>query len=365
VAQTSQHSEPLDGAALLSSLAGEAGSAGEHDLWREVEQAAKELDPRRAELVCEALLSHLAEQPEAMRELRALVVLGLAHPKALAGRQSFLVQEGRRLAGLLESRGESSEAQVLLEMLSRLHPEDRKLDHELASLMQRSGNADRLVERYMHRAEEALAAGQRAQAIQCLREVLAVDRNRRDAARMIRDLQYEASAKRRTLRRRVRMFSLFVLMCGAVAFAVWREIGINELYDSLSPASVDNIESLRARLDGIDAIVEGNPLWVGAFRASQERSQLRARITQLESLEIRERIQRDAELGRKLDEAESHRIRYRVAVEEGKLDAAVEHLRAALEVAPADWEHRARLESDLAALQGPAGAAGRKGNGQE
>jgi tetratricopeptide (TPR) repeat protein len=351
VAHTSQHSEPLDGAALLSSL-GEAGSAGEHDLWREVERAAKELDPRRAELVCEALLSHLAEQPEAMRELRALVVLGLAHPKALAGRQSFLVQEGRRLAGLLEGRGESTEAQALLEMLSRLHPEDRKLDHELASLMQRSGNADRLVERYMHRAEEALAAGQREQAIQCLREVLAVDRNRRDAARMIRDLQYEAAAKRRTLRRRVRLFGVFVLLCGAVAFAVWRETGLNERYLSLPPASPDSIDSLRARLQGIDDLVESNPLWVGVFRASQERSELRARITQLESLEMRDQIQRDAELARKRDESESHRIRYRLAVEQGDMDLALEHLRAALESAPPGWEHRARLEADLAALQG-------------
>jgi tetratricopeptide (TPR) repeat protein len=358
VAQTSQHSEPLDGAALLSSLSSEVGSAGEHDLWQEVERAAKELDPRRAELVCEALLTHLSEQPEAMRELRALVVLGLAHPKALAGRQSFLIQEGRRLAGLLESRGESGEAQALLEMLSRLHPEDRKLDHELASLMQRSGNADRLVERYMHRAEEALAAGQRAQAIQCLREVLAVDRNRRDAARMIRDLQYESAAKRRTLRRRARMLGLFLLLSGAVTFAVWREIGINEMYDSLSPASPDNIEALRARLLGIDAIIEGNPLWVGAFRASHERAELRTRITQLESLEMSDRIQREADLGRKLDEAESHRIRYRLAVEEGDMDGALEHLRAALEAAPSDWEFRPRLEADLDALLG-AGAKGK------
>jgi len=350
VPQTSQHSEPLDGAELLSSL-GEEGAAGDHDLWQEVERAAKELDPRRAELVCEALLTHLSEQPEAMRELRALVVLGLAHPKALAGRQSFLIQEGRRLAGLLEGRGESGEAQALLEMLSRLHPEDRKLDHELASLMQRSGNADRLVERYMHRAEEALAAGQREQAIQCLREVLAVDRNRRDAARMIRDLQYESAAKRRTLRRRARMLGLFLLLSGTVAYAVWREIGINETYDSLSPASPDNIESLRARLQGIDAIIEGNPLWVGAFHASHERAQLRTRITQLESIEMSDRIEREADLGRKLDEAESHRIRYRQAVEEGDMDAALEHLHAALDAAPSDWEFRPRLEADLAALQ--------------
>jgi hypothetical protein len=64
------------------------------------------------------------------------------------------------------------------------------------------------------------------------------------------------------------------------------------------------------------------------------------------------RIQREAELGRKLDEAESHRIRYRQAVEEGDMDSALEHLRAALDAAPSDWEFRPRLEADLEALMG-------------
>ena len=80
MAHTTQQNRPLQGADLLSSLAPEESSEGEQHLWIQVERAAKDLDARRAELICEELLSHLAQQPVAIRELRALVVLGLAHP---------------------------------------------------------------------------------------------------------------------------------------------------------------------------------------------------------------------------------------------------------------------------------------------
>ena len=350
MAQTTQQTGPLDGAALLLSLSGEGEAAKGHDLWHQVEHAAQEIDARRAELVCEALLEHLRTQPDAQRELRALVVLGLAHPKALTGREAVLVQEGRRLAGLLEGRGETGEAQALLELLARVRPEDRKLDHELASLMQRSGNSDRLVERYMHRAEEALAGGRREEAIQWLREVLTVDRTRRDAARMIRDLQYEAAAKRRTLRRRVRLAGLLLLLAAAAAVAVWRESWLNEQYESLPPAAEGSEDSLRARLAAIDSIVEGNPLWLGAFRASQERSDLRASIARLEAEAARSRLAAEAEQARLSDEAESLRLRYRLAVEQGEIQVALEYLERVLALAPADWPERARLVADRAAL---------------
>ena len=351
MAQTTQPNQALDGAALLSSLSQSGGEGGDQDLWQQVERAAQDLDTRRAELVCEALLAHLAEQPEALRELRALVVLGLAHPKALASRRGFLAQEGRRLAGLLEARGETAEAQALLEMLARVHPDDRRLDHELASLMQRSGNADRLVERYMHRAEEALAEGRRDEAVQWLREVLSVDRSRRDAARMIRDLQYEVAARRRAWRRRVRLAGLVLFLGAVVAVVVWREAWIDEQYKSLPPTIEGSAESYRARLAGIDTLIERNPLWLSAFRASEERAELRAVITRLESVQMRESIESRLEKERRREEAESLRLRYRLAVERGAIEEALAFLDEALEVAPLDWEKRERLEADRVALQ--------------
>jgi len=117
VVHTTQHGPPEE--AEIGSPSSEMDSGVDRDLWRMVERAAEELDPRKAELVCEALIAHLSEQPEALRELRALVVLGLAHPKALASREGFLVREGRRLASLLEAQGETVQAQQLLELLSR------------------------------------------------------------------------------------------------------------------------------------------------------------------------------------------------------------------------------------------------------
>ncbi|HVS17173.1 MAG TPA: hypothetical protein VMT18_01140 [Planctomycetota bacterium] len=309
------------------------------------------VDPKRAELLADTLLEYLDSVPDAFEELEAVVVLWLAHPKALARQRDRCAAESRRLAAAYERRNEIPRAQALLEQLVARDPADKGLEHELGSLMQRTGNTDRLVERYLHRAEEAMREGRRRDAVTWMREVLSVDRSRRDVARMIRDLQFEESEKRRAWRRRLRAFLLLVALVGVVLGVMGRESWLQQRYASIPPAEENDIVGMRDRLDQIDHLIAANPLWMGAFQASSERAGLRAAIAKHESRLLHEQLAAEAELRRRLDEAESSYVRARAAVDEGDLAGALEFYRHALEAAPEDWSELERVQADVQAIR--------------
>ena len=309
------------------------------------------VDAKRADAFAEALLEYLDSVPDAFEELEACVVLWLAHPKALSRHGERCAAESRRLAAAYERRGEVARAQALLEQLVARNPGDKGLEHELSSLMQRTGNADRLIERYLHRAEEAMREGRRPDAVRWLREVLAVDRSRRDVARMIRDLQFEESEKRRAWRRRLRAFGLVVVLVSAGMGVMGRESWLQERYAAIPPAEENDIVGMRDRLEQIDHLIAANPLWMGAFQASSERAELRAAIAKHESRLIQEQLAAEAEVRRRLDEAESSYVRAREAVDEGDFAAAIGFYEHALGSAPADWSERERLQADIQAIR--------------
>jgi tetratricopeptide (TPR) repeat protein len=347
--ETSQDQPGVDEIVALLTPSTADGSAP--DLRAHCKHAEGELDAKRAEAFADLLLEYLESVPDAFEELEAAVVLWLAHPKALARRGDALAAASRRLATVYERRGDVARAQALLEQLSARNPGDKSLDHELASLMQRTGNADRLVERYLKSAEEAIREGRRQDAVTWLREVLAVDRSRRDVARMIRDLQFEAADKRRAWRRRLRSAAMFLVLVGLVLGGVWRESWLQQRYDGIAPAEDNDLPALRERLDEIDQLIAANPLWWGAFRASGERAELRVAIAKHESRLLREQMAAEAEHRRRLDEAESNYVRAREAVNEGDLQAALERFTQALAVAPPEWSERARTEADVEAIR--------------
>lgn len=321
------------------------------DLRTHCKHAEGAVDAKRVELLAETLVEYLESVPDAFEELEALVVLWLAHPKALARLADRCLVDARRLATAYERRGEIGRAQTLLEQLVARHKGDRNLAHELSSLMQRTGNADRLVERYMHSAEEAMREGRREDAVRWLREVLAVDRTRRDAARMIRDLQFEESEKRRAWRRRLRALLAVVVLSAAVMGVMWRESWLQQRYAAIPPAEENDIVGLRDRLEQIDHLIASSPGWMGAFQASSERADLRAAIAKHEARLVQEQLAAEAEERRRLDEAESSYVRARGAVDDGDFQAALEHYEHALEVAPADWGELARLKADVEAVR--------------
>ncbi len=321
------------------------------ELSEQIAGLARALDPSTASSFARALVEHLEAHPEDLREHEALIVLGLAHPRVLREQKIPLGQEGRRLASRLEGVGESSRAQELLEVLSQNDPCDRGVDKDLASIMRRTGNADRLVERYLVRSEEAVAAGRRRDAITWLREVLMLDRSRRDVARMIRDLQYEEREIKERRRRAASRVGLALLVIGLGVGVILREMHVATSYENIEQATPGSVESLGQRLASIDSLIAGNPMWLGMFKAGRERARIRTEIDRLEAARAEAtRLEADR-LAELRIRTESSRMSGLRLVESGDLHGAADHLRRALELAPEHWPHLVRTRSDLAAIE--------------
>jgi len=335
---------------VVTSLTGGEPGAERAAIRQQMEQAARQFDSLAAEALCKALLERLTAKPDDVRELETLLILGLAHPTVLNEHRIPLVQEGRRLAILLERQGEPERAQSLLELLSGQCPEDRGLDRELAGMMRRSGSTDRLVERYLRRAEEAMRDGRRTDAVRWLREVLLVDRSRRDVARMIRDLGFEQVARRKMWFLAAKVAAGLALLAALAWAEVSRERALFAEYAAIPPATPGEVGSLRGRLAAIDYLVEKNVPWIGIFGASRERGELRAAIARIGSAEAEALAARAGEDAHQATQAESARVRGRLAAERGDFTAAREELEQALALAPADWAARARVQADVDAI---------------
>lgn len=315
-----------------------------------VERTAADVDAETADQYCAALFAHLGQNCDDAYALEALLVLGLAHPDLLERHRISMPQEGRRLAVLLEKRGEADRAQTLLELLVARHPADRTLDHELSGVMKRSGNLDRLVERHLSRAEEAMREGNRSEAQRWLREVLALDSTRRDVARMIRDLRFEEGQIRAAWRKRLQLTAAVIVLVGAASAAVWRELTLDQAYASVPPAATGDVPAMQARLAAIDTMIEEHPLWLSMWEAGRERSRLRTEIERCES----ERAARERKLAEERARietlAEGERARARLYAEQYEFSRALDHFRNALQHAPPDWAYRAQVQRDIDAI---------------
>lgn len=309
------------------------------------------VDAQTAESHCRALLAHLADDPQSVRELEALIVLGLALPAVLESHRIPLAQEGRRLAHLLEREGQTDQAQALLELIAARSPDDRQIDHELASMMRRTGNADRLVERYMRRAEECVAADRTKEAISWMQEILLIDRSRRDVARMIRDLRWGDQEKRLRWRARLRTSAIALVLLTACVFLVQREFDIAARFAEVPEAVAGDLASLRSRHEQLERLELENPLSLRLFEASRERARLKVEITKLEAQSAQQQLARRTEREAQLAIAESARKQGRLLAQQNRFPEALEQFQTALANGPGDWDMRAQITKDVAAIQ--------------
>lgn len=317
---------------------------------QDVERASREYDRGTMRGYCKALVEHLEGAPDSVPQLEALLVLGLAYPSLMGRHKIQVVQEGRRLAHLLESAGEVERAQQFLEFISQELPENRSVDKDLASMMRRTGNVDRLVDRYVRRSEEALGEGRRRDAITWLREILLLDRSRSDIARMIRDLQYEEREIRLNWRRRFRIAAVLLVVVGMAVGVVFRELHIQNNYASLMPQRGDDRVALQSRLDKLDELINANPLWLGMFQAGRERADLKKSISELDSKAAQEALRAADAHKESLMAADASRTRGLLLLEQRDFAGAQSHFSEALENAPADWAERERVVADLKAI---------------
>lgn len=326
------------------------GEGQRSDLRAQMERAAREFDAHTANSFCKALLTHLTEDPAAVRELEALIILGLAHPRVLEDNRIPLVQEARRLAVLLEKKGQAERAQTLLEMLAAHAPGDRGVERELGGIMRRTGSLDRLVERHLRRAEDAIRTGNREEAVRWLREVLLLDSSRRDVARMIRDLRYEAGITRTRWTRVLKFTTVVALLGGAIYGVIWREGRMRSEFEALPAAAANDVPAMQQRLATLDSWMGDNLLWLGTLEASRERARLRTELDKIKA------ASRDLERGQRMTReravaaAESERVNGRIAAEKNEFLRAREHFTRALKVAPPDWPERLQVQTDIDAI---------------
>ena len=328
-------------------------AAGERpfDIPEQVDRTHHDVDAATAESFGVALVEQLCEDSSSLGVLEALLVLGMAHPQVVRRHRIDLVTEGKRFALLLERSGEAGRARHVLESLIEYMPDERSLNHELAGVMRRNGNVEELIERYLVRADEAVASRNPLEAVPWLQEVLLLDRTRRDVARMIRDLRYSEEERKGKVSKRNAILGVVVLVSMLISAVFVRESDIRAELANLPAENPHDLGLLNARLGGIEAILEDRRVWFGMYGAVAEANRLDGVVAKLKVRLAREAREAARLVEQRADLAEAARERGLMLAKRGDFDAALRDLRHSLELTTDAWEYRERVLADVEAIE--------------
>lgn len=314
------------------------------------------MDPRTAEECMEVLNSAASGEQADPEVLEALIIVGLAHPALATGMSISPVNAGRRLAVRLERGGQIERTLALLEVLLASFPGQDSLERDLGAVMRRQGMVQNLVERYFDRAQKLIREGRHEESIKWLQEVLQLDRSRKDAARLIRDLRFRAKSHDRHKAVRWKFVMGALTLSLGVSFLALREIRVREQFDAMPEATENNLASLRRRLTDLDAFAAQHPVWHGGFAVVKERAKLRVVV---ERLEEQERNEKEAQEQRDLERLENARLaraRGLMKAADGDFPGAITEFEQALQLGGEDWPPRAEVERQIQAIRAHLGA---------
>lgn len=330
-----------------------AAAAGDRpfEVPEQVERAADDLDAATADSFGSVLIESLCSDSSNLGMLEALLVLAMAHPEVARRHRVDLTTEGKRLAMLLERSGQADRARHALESLAQHLPDERSLDHELAGIMRRNGDVEELIERYLVRADEAIASQQPLDAVPWLQEVLLLDRSRRDVARMIRDVRYSEEERKGRASKRNKVLGVVVLISMLISAVIVRESDIRTEMNALPAGEANDLISLRGRLAGIEELLEERHAWFGMVSAISESNRLNSDLARLEVKLAREAREANRIADQRADLAEAARERGLMLARRGEFVAALRDLRHSLELTTDTWEHRQRVLADVAAIE--------------
>lgn len=337
---------------IVTALTGPVDATGHATtaLKDQMRRAADEFDQRTAEAFARALLESLCSETVDLRRLEALLILGLAHPTILDRHRISLRTEGQRLASMLEAQGQSERARCLIEVLDqRLGRDDFVVDAEEGTGKPRA-EVEAEIETYLKRADQCAALGRNNEAIRWLQEIVTLDRNRRDVARMIRDLRWSEKERKAKNQKRLKQVGVLVILAMLVAGVFARESYIDSAFRDV-PASTNDLASLRDRLSAVEGIVESHKLWFGMGAALREQSRLRREIEGIESAASEAARQVALERARKVENAEAARERGMLLAQQGHFEEALFDLRQALELSDPTWSERTQVQSNVAAIE--------------
>lgn len=333
--------------ATLTSAAG-AGYGGAAALRAGMRRATDQFDERAAGTIARSLVENLCSNPDDVRVLETLVILGLAHPGALSEHRISLAAEGRRLATLLERGGQYERAYCLGELIAEsVQPEIGGPSKQEAEV----------VAQLLRDAEFAAARGRNEAAIRCLHEAQHIDPSRQDIAAAIRDLRRKSEYRKSSAIRAVKIAVFVTIFSGLSTAVTLREHRIWRSWKALPTATPDDIAGMRARLEGIESLLAREKFWVTMPIALLQKDVLGHDIELLARPVLP--IVTDVPGGASgalaqaspYAAADAARERGLEHAEKGRILEALAELRLALEVAPVDWVHRTRVEANVAALE--------------
>lgn len=337
---------------VVTALTGDvaSGPGARAAIRSRMQRAADEFNERTAEAFARALLDSLTQNPTDLRQIEALIILGIAHPGILERHRISLDHEAERLLFLLERAGETERAETMREVLA-----DRLTIEEVpdTEAPQAAPKADRqeLIERHLRQADEAAQSGRTKEAIACLREVLALEPGRRDVTRLLRDLRQAQKDRKKRLGRGLKTM-LVVIALGAAAYGVWmREESVRSRYLDIPPAKGDDPASLRARASAIEDLIASERFWFSMKDALEDKGRIEAQLRRRTEESEKERHEAAMVLEERVQNADAARVRGLMYAQQGKFDLALADFRQALELAPKGWEHRKRVQADLAAIE--------------
>lgn len=339
---------------VVTSLTGEiADGPGARTAFKErMQRAMDEFDVRTAEAFARALIDSLTQAPDDVRQLEALVILGLSHPEVLEKNRISLDKEAERLIVLLQRTGQDERAGSLRELLdSRITVESVDTHAAADRARAHSEQHRQLVERYLRRADEAVLTGHTKEAIACLQEVMGLEPGRRDIARMIRGLRQRQRDTKSRLRRRLKVAAALAGVLGLSAFLWNREQELHAEYVALAPANGHDAPALRARLELVEALVDRERVWFGMREVLRERTRLREDLQRIADEAERERKASTLTVEDRIVEADAARERGLLMAQRAQFAEALSDFKRALELAPPQWEHRKRVQADLSAIE--------------
>jgi len=335
--------------ALSLVLGGERGPRGLEEHLRDRVHAVRAEGEQAFVEILECMAPTAGEDAQA-DVLSAALVLALAHPRLAQNYAITAGVHGTRLASRLERDGDVEGACGALRLVCALQPGNRPVERALATLMRRQGMVQDLVDRYLLRAQELLDRGAKKEAIPWLREVLQLDRSRKDVARTIRDLRFEEVKVTKAHGRRWS----FVLVSTAVALGltlvVGREVQLRRSFEALPPAAKGSLATLRFRLEALETFIERHPIWHGALGAMEERAALKDEIDRINADELARREMEASERRLRDTMADNARLLANESAQGEDFSAALVKFREAIEVASETWPHRARTERDIEAI---------------